>query len=72
MREFCLRAREDDTGEIVIDATNTGFTPLELIALLDLKKHDIMRQVDNPNAYTRTCIDEDGKRVEIEYTGDSE
>lgn len=48
MREYCLKIREiGSDGNIVCEGENNGFTTLELIALLDMKKLDLMRQLND-------------------------
>lgn len=55
MKEFCMRVRMDEeAGRVDIDATNDGFNVFELIAILDLKKDDLIRQAQEPTKFTRT------------------
>ena len=65
MKEFCMRIRMDDDGGVTIDGTNAGFTVIELIGLLDLKKYDLLKQADDPTSYTRTAKRKNGEEVVI-------
>ena len=49
-----------------IESENMGFTGLELIGLLELKKSDILKQIEEPTKYNRTSVYEYGKKDIIE------
>lgn len=56
---------EDDNSDAVCECTNNGFTCMELIGFLELKKQDIMAQVRNPDMFVRKYINEDGSCVAV-------
>lgn len=52
-----------DEDRINISAENYGLTPLEIIAALELKKTDIIKQIDPQASFKRTVIDGDKKTL---------
>lgn len=71
MKKLEIKVEENNQGEITIKASNDGFTPPELIGLLELKKMDIVEQCRNPQNFIhrRRYKDKDGEWVEIEEGG---
>ena len=65
MREFCIRVIENEEGGVTIEGTNKGFTAVEIVAILELKKHDLIRQIEEPTKFVRTVVNEDGSTVDI-------
>lgn len=65
MKKWELIFTETENGEISISAMQQGFNAMELIALLELKKADILAQMDCGTKYTRVLIEQDGTKVEM-------
>ena len=55
----------EDTGKLCISATNDGFTSMELIALLEMKKNDILAQIAPDAHFKRVFVDGDGAEIEV-------
>lgn len=51
-------------------ASENGFSPIEMLGILELKRQDILMQIYNPNDFKRTLNCEDGHSDEIVYKGD--
>lgn len=67
MKQYILTITEDTLDKkLDFNAMNTGFSALELIALLDVKKQDILRQFGNDVDFTRTFVHPDGTECHIE------
>lgn len=61
---------EQDANSLVMNGENEGFTALELIALLDIKKTDIMEQFTKRENFTHHRVaKKDGDAVEIRKGG---
>ena len=59
MKEYRLRITENEDG-LYVGSENEGFSAMELIGMLEMKKHDIVRQANGeiePN-YERKVIEE--------------
>ena len=63
MRRFILMITEKD-GTINFESENDGFNTVELIAFLEMKKHDIVVQAEAQTTYDRTMI-RSGKNFKI-------
>ena len=68
MKKLEIKVEMNIHGGITMEATNEGFTPSELIGLLELKKMDIVEQCINPQNFIhrRRFKDEGGEWVEVE------
>jgi hypothetical protein len=61
MKTYTLEITVDDENKMRVRSTNTGFSPLELLGLLDLKRDDVLRQVKGeikPDVFKRDLIEE--------------
>lgn len=65
MREFHITFTINDEGLSIV-SRNEGFTGLELIGLLDLKRDDLIKQIADPTQFTRTAVYDYGKKDIIE------
>lgn len=63
-KKFVLTATEKD-GQDLIDCENEGFTALELLGILEVKKSDILEQMRRPADFKRYVIDKNGRKSEI-------
>ena len=58
---------EDDGDSCIMSGTNEGFNVLELIALLDVKKIDLMEQFTKRENFTHhRVVKKDGEEAEIQ------
>lgn len=55
----------EDTNQLHIEATNDGFSSFELVALLEMKKNDILAQMAPDMHFKRVFVDGDGNKLEI-------
>lgn len=44
---------------------NDGFDAVEIIGMLDMKKTDILNQINEYTKFERTVVDKDGNRIDI-------
>lgn len=44
---------------------NDGFGAAEIIGILDMKKDDILKQINEFTDFKRTAIDKDGNKIDI-------
>ena len=44
---------------------NDGFTAVELIGMLDMKKTDVLNQINEFTKFERTVIDNEGNKIDI-------
>ena len=67
MKKFTMEVTMDLDGSIEVSGENNGFNAFELIAFLELKKQDIIDQVNNKDKfeYKRSYIDESGEKIEV-------
>lgn len=63
MRRFELIVT-DENGVLNFSSENDGFNALELIAFLEMKKHDVVVQVEAQTNYDREIV-KCGKKFEI-------
>ena len=72
MKKFELTITETDPGIINTVGNNNGFNALELLGLLELKKQDVINQINKPGMFkhTRTVIDGDEKETIEEVSTD--
>ena len=64
MKRFTIIFTEKDDN-VECKAVNEGFTGMELIGLLEIKKTDIIRQFTNPELFRRFVTDTDGVAKDI-------
>ena len=69
MKKFEIIFTMDDDGVISISGENNGFTALEAIALLEMKKSDVLDQVNKPTKFTR-AYSQDGTVLNISDKGE--
>ena len=60
MKKFVITFTENENGTIECHAVNQGFTGMELLGLLDVKKADVLKQYMHPDRFERHIIDDDG------------
>ena len=65
MKRFIITFTENDNYEVECRAVNEGFTGMELIGLLEVKKADILKQFTYPNLFKRYVVDDDNEMKEI-------
>ena len=70
MRKFELIVTEDN-GVFTFTSKNDGFNALELIAILEMKKHDVVVQAEAQTDYDRTMV-RNGKKFNIVESEDTE
>ena len=70
MRRFELIATEDN-GVFTFTSENDGFNALELIAILEMKKHDVVVQAEAQTKYDRAMV-RSGKKFNITESEDTE
>ena len=70
MRTYRLEFIDTDTGATVTGETD-GFSVLELISMLELKKLDLIRQANESTKYARTVHLENGNIVDISEKEDN-
>ena len=63
--ELIMTQNED--GTISVDGNNDGFNALELVGFLEMKKQDILEQINHPEKFkhTRTLV-KDGEQFKVE------
>jgi hypothetical protein len=65
MKKWTVTFEALDDGSIGVSSENRGFNSFELLALLDLKKCDLLAQLSPETRFKRVLIDEDGSEFEI-------
>ena len=65
MKIFTITFTENENGNVECRATNQGFTGMELLGLLEVKKADVLKQFMYPDAFERRIIDDDGTVSEL-------
>lgn len=65
MKKFVLSCVETVDGSIKMSMTNTGFNGMELIAILETKKADLIEQCTHPEKFKheREYVDSDGSII---------
>jgi hypothetical protein len=73
MKRFTLTCAENADGHIEMKMTNTGFNGMELIAILETKKADLIDQTIHPEKFTlkREYVDSDGSVINLFKEGES-
>ena len=64
-KRWTLVFEEDENGGIRISSKNDGFNSMELLALLDLKKTDVLAQLSPETVFKRVFVDENGNEFEL-------
>ena len=54
-----------ENGYLNIETKNEGFNSLDIIGILDMKRADIVRQVNEKTNFKRTLINDDGSKEDI-------
>lgn len=73
MKKFVITFTENENETVECHAINQGFTGMELLGLLDMKKADILKQFMYPDRFERRIIDDDGTVSElVEKSEDTE
>lgn len=64
--EMVVSLTEDGKFETTVN--NDGFNALEIIGFLEMKKQDVLDQINHPEnfKYTRTFTNENGEKIAIE------
>lgn len=70
MRTYRLEFVDTDNG-VTVTGENDGFSVLELISMLELKKLDLIRQANESTKYARTVHLENGNIVDISEKEDN-
>ena len=66
MRKFTVIFTEDTINQTIeCKSTNEGFTAIEMVGLLEMKKEDIREQLINEPKFKRYFVDKDGTRQEL-------
>ena len=65
MKKFVITFTENENGTVECHAINQGFTGMELLGLLDMKKADVLKQFMYPDLFERRIIDDDGTVSEL-------
>lgn len=68
MKEYVLIAKVIG-GELEIHTTNEGFDPLELVGVLEVKRADLIKQMQEACVFERTVVRENGEVVDIKESG---
>lgn len=67
IKEFTMTVRSSEDGKsIICDTFNNGWNGMEIIGFLESKKRDIFDQINHPEEFVRTGIDENGNRIKVE------
>ena len=70
MKEFVLKCIQKDDDNIELSMSNDGFNGMEIMAILETKKFDLIEQVTHPEKFTyrREYKDTDGSTIIKEDT----
>lgn len=68
----CEIVFEENDGILNVSATNSGFSGVELVGLLETKKQDIVDQLIGHSRFKRIVKNPDGTTVEIEREKENE
>lgn len=68
MKRYELIFTEEEDGTIRCNTTNEGFRGIELLSLLEVKRDDLKAQLYNNTKFTRTLLDMNGIKTEIDKT----
>lgn len=62
MRKFVLTCIEAENETVKLEVRNEGFNGMELLAILEMKKADLVEQFTHPEKfrYERELVDSDG------------
>lgn len=68
MKRYKLIFTEEEDGTISCNATNEGFSGIELLGFLEVKRDDLKAQLYNDTKFTRTLLDMNGFTTEVNKT----
>ena len=68
MKEYVLIAKAIG-NELEIHTTNEGFEPLELVGVLEIKRNDLIKQMQEACVFERTVVRENGEIIDIKESG---
>ncbi len=68
MKRYELIFTEEEDGTIRCDTTNEGFSGIELLSFLEVKRDDLKAQLYNNTKFTRTLLDMNGIKTEVDKT----
>lgn len=69
-KKFTLIITDNGDGSLNFSGENIGFNGLELIGLLDMKKVDVIDQMNGRYDFKRYAVNEKGERTEIVKEGE--
>lgn len=74
MKKFTLVCTEKEDEQIEMRMVNEGFNGMEILAILEIKKADLIEQVTHPEKFTfkREGVDEDGSVIKKFKEGEEE
>ena len=56
IKKFTLEAEfNTETEHLKIHKTNQGFTALEILGIMEMQQHDLLKQIYNPNDFERVA-----------------
>lgn len=65
MKKYEVVWTELEDGSFRCDANNDGFSGMEILSLLEVKRDDVKAQLYNDTKFTRTILDMNGIREKI-------
>jgi hypothetical protein len=68
MKRYELIFTEEEDGTIRCDTTNEGFSGIELLSFLEVKRDDLKAQLYNNTKFTRTLLDMNGIKTKVNKT----
>ncbi len=68
MKRYELIFTKEEDGTIRCDTINEGFSGIELLSFLEVKRDDLKAQLYNNTKFTRTLLDMNGIKTEIDKT----
>lgn len=73
MKRFVITFTEKENERVECHTVNEGFSGMELIGLLEVKKCDVVKQFMFPELFKRHFVDDDGKTSQlVEESEDTE
>lgn len=60
---------DESTQTMSTETANNGFSPLEILGVLGIKKQDFLHQLYNPNDFVRKIQGENGEAETVVYKG---
>ena len=65
MKRFVIIFTEKENEQVECHTINEGFSGMELIGLLEVKKCDVLKQFMYPERFKRNFVDDDGTMSEL-------